>query len=379
MRVLHFYKTSSPDSMGGVEHFISQLCSGVNELGIKTKVLSLAKNPKPDTIVSNMHSIHRAKLNFEVASTGFSLSAFYRFAQLAIDADLIHYHFPWPFMDLVHLLNHVKKPSVVTYHSDIIRQKYLCKIYSPLMHKFLSSVDGIACTSKNYLLSSDVLAQYQDKVHVIPIGLDKASYPQVDMNRLQYWSNQFGPKFFLFVGVIRYYKGLHVLLEALAGTTYPVVIVGQGPAEDELKARAQELNLNHVHFVGAVSDVDKVALFKLCYALVFPSHLRSEAFGIGLLEGAMFGKPMISCEIGTGTSYINKDKLTGLVVPPSDPLALRNSIDFLWEHPDQALEMGKNAEKRYWSLFQANTMVHSYVDLYGQLISEYDKSYVNVV
>ena len=43
----------------------------------------------------------------------------------------------------------------------------------------------------------------------------------------------------LFVGVLRYYKGLHILLDAVAGTDYPVVIVGAGPIEQELKARAR--------------------------------------------------------------------------------------------------------------------------------------------
>ena len=78
----------------------------------------------------------------------------------------------------------------------------------------------------------------------------------------------------------------------------------------------------------------------------FPSHLRSEAFGISLLEGAMFGKPMISSEIGTGTSYINIAGETGLVVPPNAPQALHEAMRQLWEHPEQAAQMGARAEER---------------------------------
>jgi glycosyltransferase involved in cell wall biosynthesis len=74
--------------------------------------------------------------------------------------------------------------------------------------------------------------------------------------------------------------------------------------------------------------------------VAFPSHLRSEAFGISLLEGAMYGKPMISSEIGTGTTYINIDQQTGLVVPPSDPQALREAMRTLWDDPQLAQEMG---------------------------------------
>ncbi|MFI3197445.1 MAG: glycosyltransferase, partial [Methylococcaceae bacterium] len=115
------------------------------------------------------------------------------------------------------------------------------------------------------------------------------------------------------------------------------------------------------------SDEDKVALLTLCYGVVFPSHLRSEAFGISLLEGAMYGKPLISSEIGTGTTFINIADKTGLVVPPSDPEALKQAMIYLWEHPEQAAEMGKCAEKRYYQFFTADRMVQSYVDLYRDI------------
>jgi O-antigen biosynthesis rhamnosyltransferase len=127
--------------------------------------------------------------------------------------------------------------------------------------------------------------------------------------------------------------------------------------------------LRNVHFLGALPDEDKVALLRLCYAVVFPSHLRSEAFGISLLEGAMYGKPMISSEISTGTSYINVSGDTGLVVPPSDPAAFREAMRFLWDNPNAAAEMGRRAEQRYWDIFTADRMVASYVDLYKELLA----------
>lgn len=96
-------------------------------------------------------------------------------------------------------------------------------------------------------------------------------------------------------------------------------------------------------------------MLELSYAIVFPSHLRLEA-GISLLEGAMYGKPMTSSEIGTGTSYINSHGETGLVVPPSDPPALRQAMRTLWANPQQAAVMGVKAEARYRQLFSAEEM-----------------------
>lgn len=368
MRVLHFYKTYYPDSMGGVEQVINQIAKGAAGLGVKTDVLSLSLDQVERTVEIDGHYAHKAKRNFQIASTAFSASAFLRFAQLARQADIIHYHFPWPFMDVVHFASRIKKPTLVTYHSDIVRQKTLLKLYRPLKNRFLASVDHIVATSPNYLETSEVLARFSEKVSVIPIGLDKASYPVPEEKRLAKWKELLGNRFFLFVGMLRYYKGLHILLEAAQGLDCPIVIVGAGPVEQELRTQAALLGLRNVHFLGQVSDEDKVALLMLSYSVVFPSHLRSEAFGISLLEGAMYGKPMISSEIGTGTTFVNIANETGLVVPPSDPVALRNAMRFLIEHPVEAAKMGQQAEARYWNLFTADQMANSYVQLYRRLV-----------
>ncbi|NMZ29167.1 glycosyltransferase [Pseudomonas protegens] len=371
MKVLHFYKTSYPDTMGGVEQVINQIARGAKRLGVETDVLSLTSERLPRSFEVDGYTGYRARMDLQVASTGFSASAFFRFAKLAKEADIVHYHFPWPFMDLVHFATRVKKPTIVTYHSDIIRQKNLLKIYRPLKLKFLGDVQHIVATSPNYFETSDVLRRYSDKVSVIPIGLDKLSYPSVPPSLLEAWRERVGSKFFLFVGVIRYYKGLHILMEAGQGLNHPIVILGAGPIELELKAQAEALGLCNVHFLGQLPDEDKVALLTLCYGVVFPSHLRSEAFGISLLEGAMYGKPMISSEIGTGTTFINIHGETGMVVPPSDAGALRQAMNYLWDNPVHAANMGENAEKRYWEHFTAEQMVRSYVGLYSELIATF--------
>ena len=371
MRVLHFYKTYFPESVGGVEQVIRQLCVGTGRLGVHNEVLTLTRDKKPTDVVFEGHLVHRVGLDLEVASNGISFAAIRKLARLAREADVIHYHFPWPFMDLAHFLARVRKPSLVTYHSDIVRQKKLLLLYQPLKQRFLRSVDTIVATSPNYLASSAVLARYRDKTRTITYGLDKSIYPKPAPALLEKWRAACGERFFLFVGVLRYYKGLHILLDAVANSDYPVVIVGAGPIEMELKAHAQRLGLSHVKFVGALDEDDKVALLELCYAMVFPSHLRSEAFGISLLEGAMFGKPMISSEIGTGTTYINVDGDTGLVVPPSDPLAFGDAMRRLWNDPAMAAQMGRRAEARYWELFTAEKMAESYASLYAELVARH--------
>lgn len=369
MRVLHFYKTYYPDTWGGIEQVIRQLCVGTGRLGVTNDVLTLSRGG-PAEIEFEGHTVHRVPLDFEIASTGFSFAAIRKLARLARKADVIHYHFPWPFMDLAHFMARINKPCVVTYHSDIVRQKNLLRVYSPLKRRFLRSVDTVVATSPNYLASSPVLKRFAHKTRTITYGLDKSIYPVASEERKAKWRAQFEERFFLFVGVLRYYKGLHILLDAMANLDYPVVIVGAGPEEQALKEHAQRLGLTHVHFIGAVDEEDKAALLELSYAMVFPSHLRSEAFGISLLEGAMYGKPMISSEIGTGTTYINIDNDTGLVVPPDDPAALGAAMRTLWENPERAAGMGRRAEARYWELFTAEKMAENYHALYRELAAK---------
>ncbi|MFS2006398.1 glycosyltransferase family 4 protein [Duganella sp. CT11-25] len=372
MRVLHFYKTYYPDTWGGIEQVIRQLCVGTGRLGVTNEVLTLTPDKTgPREIEFEGHTVHRVPLDFEIASTGFSFAAIRKLAQLARHADVIHYHFPWPFMDMAHFLARIDKPSVVTYHSDIVRQKNLLRVYSPLKRRFLDSVDTVVATSPNYLASSPVLKRFEHKTRTITYGLDKSIYARPSQAVKDKWRALCGERFFLFVGVLRYYKGLHILLDAMANVDYPVVIVGAGPIEQELKEHAARLGLTHVMFLGAVEEEDKAALLELCYAMAFPSHLRSEAFGISLLEGAMYGKPMISSEIGTGTTYINIDNETGLVVPPDDAEAFGAAMRTLWEQPERAAEMGRRAEARYWELFTAEKMARNYHALYLELAARH--------
>lgn len=367
MRILHVFKTYLPDSMGGIEQTIFQLCEACRPYGVTSSVLTLSAEPSPRPIRIGNHQVYQAKLDANLASTGLSRQVFGRFRELAREHDVVHYHFPWPLMDLLHLHARHDKPSVLSYHSDIVRQRVLLQFYRPLMHQFLGSVDRIVTASPNYLATSDVLARYRDKTDVIPYGLDRSGYAPANHERMAHWQQRFPQGFFLFVGVMRYYKGLHILLEACRDTDYPVVIVGAGPMEAQLREQAHRLRLDNVHVLGPLPDAEKNVLLQLSRVIVFPSHLRSEAFGISLLEGAMFGKPMISSEIGTGTSYINISGQTGLVVPPSDAAALKAAMQQLWHDQELAENLGRAAAERYRQLFTAERMGEQFNSLYRNL------------
>ena len=376
MRVLHVYRTYFPDSQGGLEEVIRQICLGTRQGGVTSRVFTLSDEPYPRVLPRVEADVVRVRKSFEIASCGFALTGIRRFAREVAWADIVHYHYPWPFSDMLYLLAGRGRPAVLTYHSDVVRQQFLLSVYRPLMRRYLGAMDRIVATSPNYFATSEVLKEFADKVAVIPIGLDEPSYPALDeCNRdLAPAAARYGRDFFLFVGVLRYYKGLHILLDAIKDAPYNVVIVGAGPVEAELREQALRLGLDNVVFAGFVSDREKMALFQLCRAVVFPSYLRSEAFGVTLLEGAMSARPLISAEVGSGTSHVNIHGETGLVVPPGNSVALRAAMDELYSDEPKARAMGERARQRYETLFTGRGMGEQYAAIYAEVQAENNTS-----
>lgn len=369
MKILHVYRTYFPDSQGGLEESIRQLSAATTALGVQNRIFSLSQSPDPPVLSCAEGNVYRFPLDLEIASCSISLRCLAGFRQLVAWADVIHYHFPWPFADLLHFVTRVSKPTLLTYHADIVRQRGLLRIYQPLMHRFLGSMDAIVATSPNYAASSPILNRYSGKIEIIPIGLDPASYPSPDETVRSAVQRCCGREYFLFVGVLRYYKGLHFLLEAARQAPFSVVIVGDGPLAKQLRKQAADFGLGNINFLGYVDDATKVALYEGARAVIFPSYQRSEAFGVTLVEGAMFAKPLISTEIGAGMSYINQHGKTGLIVAPGDAMALRRAMDLLHHDPDLAQRLGLAGHRRFVELFHASQMAEQYHRLYKRLLA----------
>jgi rhamnosyl/mannosyltransferase len=352
--------------MGGVEQVIKNITLETRKLGVEQQVLALNKNSQ------RMHyagaEIHYFYENFSYASCPFSLSLWHRFKQLTAWADLIHYHYPWPSADFMHLTCRIKKPFIVTYHADVLKAQWQKFLYTPIQNAFLERAKKIIATSQNLLTTSTVLKKFNNKSTVIPLGINPEDYPTAQPEVYKKWQTQLGQDFILFVGVLRQYKGLPYLLEAAAQTKVPLVIAGQGPLYQELQTNIQANNLNHVHLIGAITEADKVALLQLCRAVILPSQTRAEAFGICLLEGALFKKPLISTELGTGTSFVNQDQKTGLVVAPKNAQALAHAMNTLYQNPLLAEEYGTQAFQWFMNNFTSATMGERYLQVYEKIL-----------
>lgn len=302
------------------------------------------------------------------------VDAVMQFCALSDWADVIHYHFPWPFADVLRLLGARNKPSVMTYHSDIVRQKYLGRIYGPLMRNTLKGIDAVVATSPAYATTSAVLTQNvaARNLRIIPLGIvDYASGLTEDRTSDDILARlNLGVKpFVLALGVLRYYKGLHTLIEAANAIDGTVVIAGSGPEELTLKSQTARLGCTNIVFAGQVTEAEKMVLLRHCRALVLPSHVRSEAFGMVLVEASMFGKPMVCCEVGSGTSFVNSHGETGFVVPPESPQDLAEACNALLHDQICAVHMGAAARVRYERLFSGEALGRAYFDLYNEVIT----------
>lgn len=377
MQVLHCYRTYFPDSQGGGQEAIRQIMLSTQAEGVGNTIFALSPKPYPPVIERAEGVVVRRRSWAAPASCDLGAwDAVRCFGQLARAADVIHYHYPWPFADFLHMTSGARrKPAVMTYHSDIVRQRVLGFIYHPLMASMLRSMDAVVTTSDAYARTSPTLRQFvqPDRLAVIPLGIVEASYaPALADARSISLTERFGlysNGYFLSLGVLRYYKGLYTLIEAARGVDVQIVVAGDGPMRSELERAAGELPAGRIRFLGHVSDAEKMALMQGCRAFVLPSHLRSEAFGMVLVEAAMLGRPMISCEIGTGTSYVNLDQETGMVICPEDARALASALRRFLADESFGLQCGRRARARYDLLFSGAALGRAYLNLYQGVVS----------
>ena len=392
MRVLHVYRTYFPDPQGGLQEAIRQIALATSPLGVQSRIFTLSPRPTPPVIAFPEGQVVRGRSWAAPASCDLgSHQALRQFREQVQWADLIHYYFPWPFADLLHWLAPARKPAVMTYVSDIVRQRVIARLYRPLMKRTLHAMQAVVTASPAYARTSPVLSTLvrPERLHVIPLGIVEASYQDAQREAAHIdVATQFAEpfrlfekavgqpsaptpqgRFFLALGVLRYYKGIHVLIEAAAASGLPVAIAGDGPERAALEARARTLDAP-VTFLGHVSDAQKMALLRACSALILPSHLRSEAFGMVLVEAAMSSRPMISCEIGTGTSFVNQHGETGLVVPPEDPAALSQAMRLLDQDMTMRDRFGAAARQRYETLFAGEALGKAYANLYRTVLNQ---------
>lgn len=264
----------------------------------------------------------------------------------------------------------MRAPLVVTYHSDIVRQQRLLQLYRPLLHATLRRAQRVIATSEPYVRSSTFLRQYSDKCRVVPLSIDAERFTAVAPEAVGAVRQKHGladdQPLILTVGVLRYYKGLHILLDALRHVEGVLLVVGDGPERERLEQFAANGIAERARFAGRVGDADLPAYYAAADLFVLASHLRAEAFGIVQLEAMAAGLPVISTELGTGTSVVNQHGVTGFVVPPSDSRALARAINVLTRNDHMRQRLGQQARQRVLTHYTHDHMIDGTLAVYEE-------------
>ncbi len=365
MRIVHIYKDYFPVK-GGIENHIRQLAEAQVRRGHDVTVLVAQLRGLPATEeLTNGVRVVKLRRQLDVQSAPISLSLPEAVRRWTSGADIAHLHAPYPPGELCNWLLGSASRTVITWHSDIVRQRLLLRFYAPLLRRVLRGVDGIVATSEPYMRTSPWLRPHWHKCRIVPLGVDTerftpAHQPEVNADNLTLLS----------VGRLRYYKGLDDLIRALPDLPFAQLrIVGSGPMQDEWKRLAAALSVaERVHFIGDVDDAALPDCYRQADVYVIPANSRAEAFGIAILEAMASGLPVISTEVGTATSWINQHGVTGLVVPPRAPAALAEAVRTLRD-PLLRRHMGEAARARVVAEFTESRMIERIEEVYRALLA----------
>lgn len=373
MRILHIYKDYFP-ILGGIENHIRLLAEASAKRGheVTALVTSLDRVTRSETL--NAVKLVKTARWLNISSAPLSPAMFGRARTLGREADIVHLHFPYPLGEMAHLFSNTSAKTVITYHSDIVRQKFLLILYRPFLWRILRRADRIIATSPRYIDTSPFISRFREKCSVVPLGIDVNRFAHVDGVKVQALRTklQKNPDSLLLLGLgrLRYYKGFDTMIRALQSLhSMQFVLVGSGPMENEWRQLAQSLGVSdRVTFAGEVSDADLASYYQAADLFVLPANARAEAFGAVLAEAMAAGLPCVTTEVGSGTSWVVQDGVTGTVVPPRDPRALAEAIERILDDGDTRSKMSHAAAQRARHKFDEQMMIERVLDIYRSLL-----------
>jgi rhamnosyl/mannosyltransferase len=137
-----------------------------------------------------------------------------------------------------------------------------------------------------------------------------------------------------------------------------------------LRALHAELRLgDRVTLAGHVDDADLPAHIAAADVGVLPSNHPTEGFGLSMVETMAGGVPVVCTELGTGTSFVNRDGESGLVVPPNDPTALAAALDRVLNDAELRARLGAGARARAEALFSKEAMLRNTMAVYEEALA----------
>ena len=351
-----------PPHHGGMESHVETLCRELRgDVEVKVLVSADGRHTTRETVDGVDVTRIGTLATLASASVNPGMARAIRNAR----ADVVHFHHPNPTGVLSYLASGRRGPLVVTYHSDIIRQRVMGALFSPVLHRFLQHADAIIASSPDYARSSPVLRAHAERVRVVPFGIRTEPFDKADADEAARLRERYGPRVVLAVGRLVYYKGFDYLVRAMAAVDGHLVVLGDGPLRASLQALAAGAGVaDRVTFAGSVPRL--APYYHAADVFALPAVARSEAFGLVQLEAMAAGLPVVNTRIDSGVPFVSRDGESGITVPPADARALAGALGHLLDAPAVRRRLGEGARERVRREFSLEGMVSRTLALYHE-------------
>ena len=357
---------------GGVEKVMEIFTQGLAERGFASDMLCASHDGETTDIVFSEESrIFRTKSLTKFAATMISPEMIFRLRRICSEYDIIHVHHPDPMATLALFLSGYRGKVVLHWHSDILKQKFLLRFFSPLQSWLIRRADLILGTTPVYVEESPFLRKAQDKTSFLPIGVDP--YPWLS-DEIKTIRDQYpGKKIIFSMGRLVSYKGYEYLISAMTHLPeeYVLLIGSDGPLKEQLQQQIEELGLKErVTLLGGLKEEKKQAYFGACDVFCLSSVMKTEAYAIVLVEAMSLGRPVVATKIPeSGVSWVNEDGVSGINVPVEDASALAEAIHKICDDPELWKTYSKGARRRFYDVFTKDEMINSLINIYTELLN----------
>lgn len=385
LRVLQFGRFNNAEQNGGIERHMQLLCEGLTALGVDVTYLVASdsmrsKDSRINTAAGSYRMVEAATFGTYFSTAASPMQILTALAMHRKEPfDVVHLHFPNPLAHLASLLLPASIKRVITWHSDIVRQKRLLGLYLPFLRRVTLHADALIAATPAHFTSSTQIPNYLSaaKRHVIPYGRDFSDLGLTPLtaelceslkDRAKSMSSS--GRIIFALGRHVYYKGFDVLIEAMQHIDAQLILGGDGPLKVELQQQAERLGVAHkVTFTGSIPEANLAAFFNACDVFCLPSVEQSEAFGLVQLEAMACGKPVVCTQLNNGVNVVNQAGVTGLAVPVRNATALAEALNTLLNDDALRSKLGQQAKAHAVSGYSLTAMSNSHLALYHMLLS----------
>lgn len=375
MRVLHLGKFPAR-CFGGIETHVKGLTEGLAANGLDVTNLVYDVGRTGGGVAEDMVGgvrIVSVPCHGTLASLAIAPAAPRTAAHLSRGQpfDIVHAHFPDP-LGLATIPFARGAARVASWHSDIVRQRLLGRVYGAAARLLFDPLDAVAGATPSHLESAQIADFRPRRRCVVPYGTDATRFaptPAVAVGARRLKDDAGGRPIVFALGRHVYYKGFEVLIDAMREVDGLLLLGGEGPLTEALKQRAHAVSgRGAVRFVGRIADDALPAYYHACDVYCLPSLATSEAFGLVQIEAMSSGRPIVNCRLGNAVNFVAPADVCALTVAPGDAAALASALRRLFDDPALRDDLGTAGRDRVQRHFSMEAMIEATLTMYRAVL-----------